>query len=189
MIQSGAIPVSLYAAEIVGVGLLWLFSYRLNEWLFPALQFSANVSWIFLPAALRVLAVLMFSWRGALGLFLGSWLTYMPHMGGNVVNSLALCTVSALAPLVAVWFTGWCLKVRADLQGLNFRQLAILCCAGAFVSAFAHTLLFMYQSGNLELFRGFFPMFAGDLLGTLLVVYAAHFAMRLWRPFQGDKRS
>lgn len=169
--------------------LLWFLTYRLNQWLFSGLEFSTHINWIFLPAALRVAAVLLFSWRGALGLFLGAMITYSPSMGSNVMNSVAVAAVSALAPLLAVSFTSRWLKTAADLKGLNFGQLSLMCLAGAMLSAFAHTLLVVYQTGELSQFRGFFPMFAGDLLGTVLVVYAAHFAIRLWLPSNPGNKS
>lgn len=184
-----ASPATVMGAEMVGVAVLWLLIYRLNTWLFSAIEFNEQVNWIFLPAALRVVAVLLFSWRGAAGLFLGAMLTYSPDvMGEDLTQRLALCAVSALAPLLAVWLTCRWLKTAVDLRGLDFGQLAWLCLAGAASSALAHTLLFMYQAADLGLIRGFLPMLAGDLLGTLLVVYAAHFAMRLWLPVQTDSR-
>lgn len=172
------VPLTQWVAEAGGVAVMWLVLFRLNEWLFTGLLFSDNVNWIFLPAALRVLAVLLFGWRGSIGIFLGCLITYIPDMGGTVANGLVLAVVSALAPLVAVGLTSQWLKVPADLKGLSFRQLSIMSLLGAASSALSHTLLFSYQAHDLLLLWGFFPMFTGDLMGTLLLVYSAHFFLR-----------
>jgi len=172
----------LLAAEVGGVVLLWVLLFRLNEQLFTELEYNAYVNWIFLPAALRVLAVLLFGWRGALGLFIGALITFDMTLGHSGLSILAQAALSALAPWVAVCWTVRWLKMSADLQGLNFKQLALLCIAGSGISAAAHTLLFSVQASDPQLLWGFMPMFGGDLLGTMLVVYAAHFVLRLYMP-------
>jgi hypothetical protein len=174
------------AAEVGGVALAWVLLYWLNGLLFARLQYSDYINWIFLPAALRVLAVLLFGWRGALGLFFGAWITFDPTMGHSDLSILVQTVLSALAPWVAVHWTARWLNISADLKGLNFRQLTLLCVAGAGLSAAAHTLLFSVQAEDVQLLWGFVPMFGGDLLGTVLVVYSAHFALRLHRSGSSD---
>lgn len=181
MILRGLTLTSLLG-EVSAVVVVWMAAYELNEWLFTGLLYDDIVYWVFLPAALRVLAVLLFSWRGALGLFIGAMLTYTPYMSDTLAGNMALGAVSALAPLMAVGLISrWC-QIPVDLKGLNVGQLAQMCCAGAAASAGGHTLLNAWQADKTDLLWNFFPMFAGDLIGTLLVVYAAHFAMRLWFP-------
>jgi hypothetical protein len=176
------------AAEVAAVVVTWLAAYKLNEWLFTGLLYDHIVYWIFLPAALRVLAVLLFSWRGALGLFIGALLTYTPLMSQTPVGNIALAAASALGPLLGVGLISRWFGIPADLFGLTITQLALMCCAGAAASAGAHTLLIAWQEGKSELIWNFFPMFSGDLAGTLLVVYAVHFVLRVWFPEPSDKR-
>ena len=174
--------VTTMAAEIAGVAVLWVMLFKLNVWLFSDFEFGQQVNWIFLPAAVRVAAVLLFGMRGAVGLFLGALITSSPELGGSVVTSVLAAALSAVAPLTAVYLASRQLKIPSDLQGLSFGQLAVMSFAGAALSALAHTVLFSIQAGELEKMWGFLPMFAGDLLGTLLVVYAVHFALRFWLP-------
>ena len=50
----------------------WCSAYYLNEWLFLQFILVKNfISWVFLPAAIRVLAVLLAGWIGVVGDFLG----------------------------------------------------------------------------------------------------------------------
>jgi hypothetical protein len=172
-------PVGEQVTAVGGVALLWVLLYWLNGWLFISLEVNPYVNWIFLPAALRVLAVLVFGWRGALGLFIGALITFDPNTGSSAFSAVPQAALSALAPWVAVTCTARCLGVATDLKGLSFKQLALLSAAGAGLNALSHSLLFSYLAEDLALLQGFWPMFGGDLLGTLLVVYSAHFALRL----------
>lgn len=170
------------AAEISGVAVLWVTLFKLNEWLFSTFEFAEQVNWIFLPAAIRVAAVLMFRIRGAVGLFVGALITSSPELSGGMFASALAAASSALAPLAAVYLASRQLRISDDLRGLNFSQLAALSCGGAALSALVHTVLFSVQAGDLEKMWGFFPMFAGDLLGTLIVVYAVYVVLRFWFP-------
>lgn len=182
MTVQGHASVTTKAGEIAGVAVVWVMLFKLNGWLFFAFDFAPNINWIFLPAAVRMAAVLLFGVRGAAGLFVGALITSSPELGGGLFSSVLAAAVSALAPLTAVYVASRQLKIPVDLQGLNFGQLAAVCIAGAALSAFAHTVLFSVQAGELETMQGFFPMFTGDLLGTLIVVYAVHFVLRFWFP-------
>ena len=168
--------------EIAGVAVLWVLLFKLNGWLFFASEFGQHVNWIFLPAAVRVVAVLMFRMRGAVGLFVGALTTSTPEPSGGMFDGVLAAALSALAPLTAVYLVSRQLRISDDLQGLNFGQLAAMSCAGAALSALAHTVLFSIQAGELERLWGFFPMFIGDLLGTLIVTYTVYFALRFWFP-------
>ena len=51
--------VSTCTYEICAVALLWVALFEVNNWLFSITEVSRYINWIFLPAALRVLAVLV----------------------------------------------------------------------------------------------------------------------------------
>lgn len=175
------------AAEIAGVAVLWVTLFNLNGWLFSSFEFAEHVNWIFLPAAVRVAAVLMFRMQGAVGLFVGALITANPELSGSLAASVLAAALSSLAPLVAVYFASHQLRISCDLQDLNFGQLAAMSFVGAALSALSHTAFFSFQASELERMWDFFPMFAGDLLGTLIVVYAVHFALRFWFPLPPKK--
>lgn len=174
--------VTVVAAEVAGVAILWVALFKLNGWLFDSFEFTQHVNWIFLPAAVRVAAVLLFGISGAVGLFLGALITSSPELSGGLFESLLAAAVSALAPLTAVYLVRRRLAISADLHGLSFGQLAAMSFAGAALSALAHTVLYTFQSSELGRMWGLFPMFAGDLLGTLIIVYAVHFVLRFGFP-------
>jgi hypothetical protein len=179
---------TLVFAEIAIVVVLWVLIFKLNAWLFTGLMFREHVNWIFLPAAIRVLAVLLFGWKATVGLFIGALLTANTGPTGTLSQIVIPSLLSALSPLIAVTLVTHVLKLASDLQGLKFEQLAALSFAGAGLSAATHIAYFSFQANDLNVLWGFFPMFAGDLVGTMLVLYMAHFAIRFFWPSPTDRR-
>jgi hypothetical protein len=77
------------------------------------------VGWIFLAASVRVLSVLLFRGRGVWGLFLDAMMTNAPLLSNQLFEALALSTMSAVAPALAVWLGIRWFKLRPALIGLN----------------------------------------------------------------------
>lgn len=171
-------------AEIAAVALLWALLFELNRWLFSFVAVSEDISWVFLPAALRVAAVLVLGWRGSLGLFVGAMFTNYPVLGVNMLDALLLSMLSATSPLLSVELSKRCLGVSADLAGLTFRQLAVIAVVGAATSAVAHNVYFSIESGSHRWTEGLASMFGGDVLGTLAVLYVAASVLRRLRPLR-----
>jgi hypothetical protein len=162
------------------ISVVWVILYILNDWLFDHVAISLYASWVFLPAALRMLAVMLCGWVGVLGLFVGSVVTgYYTHGMTDPGMLVVLAGLSALTPMMAFlvctrWF-GW----RADLRGLNATQLVVL---STLVSLFGATLhnLHLLAIGAIETFGPtFMTMFVGDMVGTFIVLYGAKFLLGL----------
>ena len=51
-----------FLVQLSVVAGFWVGLFALNGWLFDRFAFSENVSWVFLPAALRMIAVLLAPW-------------------------------------------------------------------------------------------------------------------------------
>lgn len=163
--------IKAYLTETCTVALLWVVLFEINRWLFSLADVSIHISWIFLPAALRILSVLLLDWRGVIGLFFGALLTNHPVVGVNMTEALMLSSISALAPMLAVRVcTGW-LKISHDLAGLSFKQLAAISAVGALISAALHNIYFQAHEQGHRLLAGLVSMLCGDLLGTLVVLY------------------
>jgi len=135
---------------------------------------SAYASWVFLPAALRMLAVLLCGWTGVVGLFLGSLATGLYTHGLSDPGMLiVLAGLSALSPMVAFlictrWF-GW----RSDLRGLKATQLVVLSVLVSLCGAGLHNLHFVAIGATADIGQTFTAMFVGDLVGTFIVLYGA----------------
>lgn len=61
---------SMLAVLIVAVA--WVIVFKLNQLLFDGTRNSRWTHWIFIPAAVRIIAVMLLGWRGAAGLVLGA---------------------------------------------------------------------------------------------------------------------
>jgi hypothetical protein len=176
-------PTSSRAAEFsfaAGVTMTaWIVLYQLNAWWFTALDWAEGVSWVFLPAAVRLLAVLMFGTAGALGLFLGGVFTMTMIEEASWPKALGIAACSALAPLLAVGLMLRRLRLPSSLCGLRTRHLALLAVASAAASVVLHNLYYWASDQRGDPLSGLLPMFAGDIAGTVIVLYLARSAMRL----------
>ena len=152
----------------------WVVLYILNDWLFDHAAISLYASWVFLPAALRMLAVLLFGWTGVLGLFIGSFITgYYTHEFDNPGMVIVLAGLSALAPMVAYLVCARLFGIRADLQGLSAKHLVVLSIVVALVGSVLHNLHFSAIGATDAFSDTFIAMFVGDLIGTFVVLYVA----------------
>ena len=152
--------------------LLWIGLFHLNGWVFAALEETGTANWIFLPAALRLLAVLVWGWAGALGLWVGTFVTASMVFGCGSAAVWVAPPLSALAPLIAVGLLRKPLGLRPDLQGLRAADLAQLALASATLSAALHSLAFVWVGAALANPADVITMLVGDLVGTFVVLYA-----------------
>jgi hypothetical protein len=155
--------------QIVAVAVSWVLAFELNKILSPALAVNEYVSWIFLPAAVRILAVMQFGWRGVAGLFIGAMLTNSPIAGIDLPHVLAISLLSALGPMIAVAFCVRLFKVSSDIRQLDGLNLYAFATAGAFFNATSHCLYFWLRDPSVVSLSNFFPMFLGDMVGTAIV--------------------
>ena len=106
----------------LAVAVLWTCLFYANEWLFSNLSVSKVIHWIFLPAAIRMLAVMALGWVGAIGLFIGALLTNDMVSHSAWADAIAIAALSALGPLAAVRFCTQRLGLREDFAGLRPTQ-------------------------------------------------------------------
>jgi len=167
---------------VVVVG-LWVSLYTLNDWMFDHWSFSAHVSWIFLPAALRMIAVLLLGWVGAAAIFFGSLMTcFFVAELTNVSHMLIISGLSALAPTLALLLCAHFFGVNADLAGLSARKLLLLSVLAASFTAGLHNIHFSAVGYVDAIGDSILAMFVGDLVGTLVVLYAAKWLVTLLVP-------
>lgn len=154
------------------VALVWLAFFELNDWLFSQLAYTERAHWIFLPAALRVLAVLLCGGRGAIGLMAGAYLT-LPHEDPNdLTYEIALSVSSGLAPLAAVVICQRFFKISSNLAGLRGSHIVALSVASALANSILLNILMFaterhHGDGVLAA-----TIFIGDMLGAALLLLA-----------------
>ena len=153
--------------DVFIVVLTWIVFYRMSLWLFAYFEYNPRVYWVFLPAGIRMIAVFIFGWVGVLGLFIGSIITNEVELSGYVIY---LAAISAMSPIVAKRACKWWFNIPDTLQGLSSMQLLAFAITGALSNALLSNLYF-YFTDRANSLKGFFPMFVGDMLGTLIIFY------------------
>ena len=157
---------------IVGTALTWDVIFDLNSWLFSQFSLSERVHWIFLPAAFRIIFVLLFQGRGAVGLIFGAYLTQSQQTLNELPNEMLLSISSGLAPLVAVVFCQRFFTINNNLAGLNgWHIIALSVASAAANTVILNAILYLMgrQAADLESIEA---VFVGDVLGAAIVITA-----------------
>lgn len=153
---------------------LFVCFFRLNDWLFDWLQYTKGVNWVFLPAGFRVILVLALGIPGALGIALGTlWLDTRAAVPPAADVLVITCLASGFAPwLVKLWME------RRGTLGLHLERLSSssllhFVLIYAIVNALLHqSIRWFFEPHTMRLWANLWPMFVGDILGALLVLYA-----------------
>lgn len=158
------------AATVLLVALVWLVFFELNALAFSSFEHNSRVHWIFLPAGLRLIAVLLFRERGVIGLLIGSYFT-LPHaQPSDLTYELLLSVSSGIAPLLAVLLCTRLFPIQLNLSGLRGKHIIALSIACAAMNAFLLTSS-MAVSGRLygDIMQ-IWVIFVGDMLGAALLL-------------------
>ena len=178
--QGVADRVGLAALSILGSVAFYLSLARLQDWVFPNVEFIRGVGWIYLPAGARLLCPLLLGLPGAVGVLLGSWCECFFHLyPDDPLRSFAGGISSALAPYLVYLFALRVLGMQASLANLTSRRLLLLVPLFGIASPLMHHLWFWLHGDEVDLAQGFAVMAAGDMLGALLVLYALKGLLRL----------
>jgi hypothetical protein len=168
----------LNLAMVAGTMALFIAALALNEVLFRHFEFAPGISWIYLPAGVRLLCTLLFGGAGALGLLLVSWLVCFTYFfPDDPVRSFAGGILASAAPylvyLGAQYFSG----LRATLANLSPARLLGCACAFSLASPLLHHLWFAFYEHKPNLATSFVAMAVGDFGGTLVVLYGARWLL------------
>lgn len=164
----------------LAVAVLWVILFRLNDLFFEKLAVSALVSWIFLPAGLRLLSILVFRRNAVFGLFIGSLIT-TSNIGMSLENTLIISLISAVNPYFAYLVSNALLNINTSLNSLTTKQLLLLSITYAMFNAVSHNFYFYFTHIHDEFFISTIKMFIGDLVGSLVMLYLFSFAIRFTR--------
>lgn len=158
-------------AVVTTVAFVWITFFDLNDLIFSGLAHSSRAHWVFLPAALRIFAVLLFDRLGAMGLVIGAYLTLPHDPPGVVLSELMLAVSSGVSPLIAVALCHQISPIEATLAGLSGRQIVLLsifnACANS-VLVNACLAVAGRWHGDIE---QLITIFVGDLLGSAILLF------------------
>ncbi len=168
-------------AGVTASMIAWVLAYTLNDLVFGWTAWGVGIEWIFLPAAVRLGAVLIFRNAGAIGIGLGSLVTSIAVFGDDTMLVAGTAIASGLSPLIAVRLTIRRFALDSSLSGLSGRQLLVCTAIYAAINAMLHNLLFWYGGRLARPFEGAVPMFVGDMLGAFLLIYLVKAAVSLYQ--------
>ena len=165
------------ALQVLLVACAWMFFYHVSIDMLAYFSFNHETFWIFLPAGIRLVAVILFGWVGVVGLFIGSVLTPDDVPFSHV---LLLSAVSALGPKLALITGRRLMHLTPTLVSLKPIHLVVLTLVASSYNALMRVGLMQFL-GNSQFLFNLLPMFVGDLVGTFMIFYLAVFGLWLAR--------
>jgi hypothetical protein len=175
----------------LGFAVFYVVLYELHRIMEPLVGVvDARVSFIFLPAFVRVVAVLVAGFAGAFGIFVGALFLGVGN-GDSLWVATAHAAISALSPCLAVLLLQFAIRRSAGLFDLwtlllvaGFTSLLSALLHGAFWAEFeptalsvgAHTVSLMMFGDLLGIFLGFLLLRLGVAL-----VRVIRLQTRVWR--------
>ena len=172
----------LHLGIILFCGFLYASLFYINHWLTQLLEAAPGVSWIYLPAGLRLFLVLIFGLPGALGIVAASTIiTFYRDFGIDPLTIIGIGLISGLAPYLARYLVIRNLKIATDLGNLNIQT--IFMCILIFASATLHQMWFEFRGFESGSLKNTLIMLIGDVLGSLLLISLVKVGIDFYKKF------
>ena len=150
------------------VTLIWA-----NELVFSHLEESQGISWIFVPAGIRLLATLLFGLAGFEGLLLtGIYLNFHYFDFHNDFRAWSGAVAGSLGPYLAYLFAKHWFNLKPRLEGLTPKRLLFTGVLCGLMSPLLHHAFIWVQTGLVD-WRALAAMMTGDIVGILAVLCLA----------------
>lgn len=158
---------------------LFVGFFQLNMWAFSIFEYSEGISWVFLPAGFRVILVLVMGLPGAMGLMLGSWFIdreLFTQSGATLAFLNGV--VGGITPWLVMRYLTHRQWLSPHLQSLNVLQLLNMTLIFSAASALTHQLVWLLlERPHMNIWVDIWPMFVGNALGALLMLYGFKFVL------------
>ena len=160
--------------------LLYSALFFLNDWLTEALKYDLGVSWIYLPAGLRLFLILIFGLAGAIGIATASFaISYFGVFPPDLVTCIGVGLISGFAPLLAKWLVVPNIPINNDLSNLSIQKIILCVVVYALVSAGLHQYWFQLRDLESGSLNHFLVMFIGDIAGSMLLIAIIKYSIDL----------
>ncbi len=173
-----------HIAVAVTSGILFSLSFRLNQFFDALFVYSAGISLLFLPAGVKLLAVLVGRLPAIIGLlvvgiYLGAGIWPDKPMSSVVYSAF----VSLMTYPIAAFGLMHLLHIRQDLSNLRYHHIVWLSLAASVLNGVVHNWLYLTQgvTASDELWQKSAAMALGDFMGCFVVVALFHATMSLLR--------
>ena len=163
--------------------LLYSALFFFNDWITETLKYDLGVSWIYLPAGLRLFLILIFGFAGAIGIAGASFaISYFGVFPPDLVTCIGIGLISGFAPLLAKWLIVSNTYISNDLSNLSMQKILLCIVVYALMSSGFHQYWFVLRDLESGSLNHFLVMFVGDVAGSILLVtlikYSIQFVKR-----------
>ena len=170
----------LFCVGVMISALLYSALFFLNERLTEVLKYDLGVSWVYLPAGLRLFLILIFGLAGAIGIAIASFtISFFGVFPPDLVTCIGIGLISGFAPLLAKWVVIANVNISNDLSNLSLQKIVFCVLVYALMSAGLHQIWFGLrglESGSLD---HFLVMFVGDIAGSILLIAIIKYSIDL----------
>jgi hypothetical protein len=173
-----------HMATAVTSGILFSLSFRLNQYFDEQFVYSAGISLLFLPAGVKLLAVLVGRLSAIAGLLVVSI-----YLGAGIWPDKPMATIVYFAvvglmtyPIAAFGFMRL-LHIQPDLSNLRYHHIVLISLAASVLNGVVHNWLYLTQgiTASEELWQKSAAMALGDFMGCFVVVALFHTATGVLR--------
>jgi hypothetical protein len=172
----------IFLTGVLISALLYSALFFFNDWITETVKYDLGVSWIYLPAGLRLFLILIFGLAGAIGIAVASFaISYFGVFPPDLVTCIGIGLISGFAPLLAKWLVVSNTHISNDLSNLSLQKIIFCILVYAFISAGLHQWWFVardLESGSLN---HFLVMFIGDIAGSVLLIALIKYGINLMR--------
>ena len=169
-----------HIATAVASGILFSLSFRLNQLFDDQFVYAAGISLLFLPAGVKLLAVLVGRLPAIIGLLVvGIYLGFGIWPDKPLSSVVYFAVVSLMTYPIAAFGLMRLLHIRHDLSNLRYHHIVLLSLAASVLNGVAHNWLYLTQgvTASEELWLKSAAMAFGDFMGCFVVVALFHAIM------------
>jgi hypothetical protein len=169
--------------------LLYSALFFFNDWITETVKYDLGVSWIYLPAGLRLFLILIFGLAGAIGIAIASFaISYYGVFPPDLITCIGIGLISGFAPLFAKWVVVSNTYISNDLSNLSMQKILLCVVIYALMSSGFHQYWFVLRDLESGSINHFLVMFAGDVAGSILLIALIKYGIDLLKrskPRQG----
>jgi hypothetical protein len=170
---------TLFQILITMLAVFIVFHFNIRAFNYDWLVFSNGVSLIWLPAFVKIISVMLFGWRGAIGLGLGC-ISVMDT--DRSIEILALNVVNwTILPLLAIQLSLQMFKVPSTLAGIRHWHIIVVAGIEGALYALTQTILYVMNTPGTNIVDTISGLFIGEVTGTVIVVYTGSLLLRAWQ--------
>jgi hypothetical protein len=172
----------LFLLGVLISALMYIVLFFFNDWITEAVKYDLGVSWIYLPAGLRLFLILIFGLAGAIGIAAASFaISYFGAFPPDLLTCIGIGLISGFAPLFAKWVVVSNTYISNDLSNLSMQKILLCIVVYALMSSGFHQYWFVLRDLESGSINHFLVMFAGDVAGSILLIALIKYGIDLMR--------